>query len=63
MNADRVMKFINLRLGDPSVGPVHDVMPIIEEAVKEAFGEKPKDEASGKTEKRVVKAEETRNAE
>ena len=60
MNADRVIKMIKVRLGDPSVGPVRDAMPLIEEAVQEAFGAKPKDAAKENKEERVVKAEETR---
>lgn len=59
MNADRVIKMIKVRLGDPSVGAVHDVMPVIEDAVREAFTKDPTGGES-KKEHRVVKAEETR---
>tara|TARA_Y100000114_G_scaffold156365_1_gene183329 strand:+ start:14388 stop:14543 length:156 start_codon:yes stop_codon:yes gene_type:complete len=49
------MKNIKGELGNPSVGAIAEVMPLIEAGVRKAFGEKPAKEA------RVTKPAETRS--
>ncbi len=55
MNVESVMKNIKGELGNPSVGAIAEVMPLIEAGVRKAFGEKPAKEA------RVTKPAETRS--
>ena len=60
MNAATVMASIKDALGNPESGVIAEQLPVIDAAVKDAFGEAPVKKAPPVKEARVVEAAETR---
>ena len=60
MNSQTVMASIKAALGNPESGVIAEQLPVIDAAVKEAFGEGGTKKATPVKETRVVEAAETR---
>jgi hypothetical protein len=58
LNREQIAAVLNEATGAPSSGPVAEVLPSLVDALDEALNPAPP--AAAKTEKRVVKADETR---